>query len=187
MRNAASFEDCNVLFRELYNQLDRLNSKDLNMEKRRVVNASPSKDSYDYVVRKELFDAFENIPESKATAIATKSSYVIVFSNSGAIKVATQASGPYIFKRKSSSLIVSVSAVSPPTSGDARFNLKHNGVNILVNDIILPSTAASLEVVNSTDFISSPITFEIDDTLVLEVVSTSGVSKITVELYVKEI
>ena len=99
MRNVRTFEDCNALFRELFGKLDSLNSDNLDMKKRRVVNASPSKDTYDYVVRKELLDL-----GTKGTSTTVKQRqglYAIVFSNEKNIEVGEYGTSPYIFKRKS--------------------------------------------------------------------------------------
>lgn len=189
MRNVTNFDDCNVLFREVFGELDKLRSQDIDMQKRRVVNASPSQKTYDYVVRKELLDIIGKGGGTESVTQTTTSGglYGIVFTTAGTAKTGVYVSGPYIFKRRSVSVVSCVSAITPPSSGDATFNLAHNGVAILNNDITLPTTAASLEVVSSIDFVSGSITFEVDDTLVLNVTNGGGASKVTVELIVREL
>lgn len=189
MRTVASLADCNVLFREIFAKLDKLGINNYDLQKRRVVNASPSVDLYDYVVRKELLDlAGKGSGTTEATTVTEGSRYYsIVFTTAGTARVATYASGPYIFKRNSVSVIACAAAVTPPTSGTASFNLLHNGVAILNNDITLLTTTASLEVVTSTDFTSSPISFAVDDTLVLQVNASEGVAKVTIQLLVVEV
>ena len=185
MRVARTIEDCNTLFRELYGKLDSLNSQDFNLKKKRVVNASPSKDNYDYVVRKELLDL---VGQGTSQTVRQQSGlYAIVFSNEKNIEVGEYGTSPYIFKRKSIPIIACVSAVTPPTSDSARFNFKHNTADLLTEALVLPSTATVLEVVSSTAFSESVGSFEIDDTLVLNILSAADVAKVTVELLVREV
>lgn len=56
MRDIHTLNDAIVAIRELYNRVESFETKDIDMRKRRAVNASPSVDPYDYVVRKELQD-----------------------------------------------------------------------------------------------------------------------------------
>ena len=187
MRTVRSLEDCNTLFRELFGKLDSLNSEDFNLKKKRVVNASPSKDTYDYVVRKELLDLIKGGTFSTPTAKQQPGLYAIVFSNEKNIEVAEYGTSPYIFKRKSIPVIACVSAVTPPTADSARFNFKHNDKDLLSEALVLPSTATTLEVISSDLFVDGGGTFEIDDTLVLNILSAADVAKVTVQLLVKGI
>lgn len=56
IREVKNFDQINAALRDIHNQLDYLNSHSLDFHGRRIKNASPSKDDYDYVVRKELHD-----------------------------------------------------------------------------------------------------------------------------------
>lgn len=73
MKSIHTLEDATIAIRELYDRLDKLEVKDIDMKKRRVVNASPSVDPYDYVVRKELQD----FQPTTVTQTTSQSSVVI--------------------------------------------------------------------------------------------------------------
>ena len=61
MRLVTSLQDVNAILADIYNQLDALQSKDINLHKRRIRNAAASESDYDYVIRKELYDLFLKI------------------------------------------------------------------------------------------------------------------------------
>lgn len=56
MRSIRTLLDVEAQLKEFEHALDMLRSSDIDMRKRRVVNASPSVDPYDYVVRAELLE-----------------------------------------------------------------------------------------------------------------------------------
>jgi len=58
IRKITSFEDATVAIKQLAARLDTLSSLNIDMRGRRVINASPSQDQDDYVIRREL-KAFE--------------------------------------------------------------------------------------------------------------------------------
>ena len=55
MRQILNFRDVEIELTQLRNELDKSRSRNLNMGQRRIVNAAPSVDEYDYVIRKELW------------------------------------------------------------------------------------------------------------------------------------
>jgi hypothetical protein len=54
MRSVRSFTDAEAVIREINTFLDYLRTKSLDFNGRRIKNASPSEDDYDYTVRKEI-------------------------------------------------------------------------------------------------------------------------------------
>jgi hypothetical protein len=185
MRVAQSFDDVNAILRDVFATLDNLRTRDLDMAKRRVVNASPSQNEYDYVVRKEL-EQFTRGTTVSATPSTATGFYTVVFSNSGTIRTAQYASSPYIMKRRSAVLGVYAVAVEPPSAGTSQFNVWHgSSISVLNTDLAMPSTTAAFEVVGSTDLNVS--TVEIDELLTLEVVAGEGAKKVTVEVLLQEL
>lgn len=182
MRRVNNFNDVNDALREVYDILDGLRTNNLDMKKRRAVNASPSIDKYDYVVRKEL--------EEKVAAITGGTVglkyYTIVFSNDGVLSIGDKASAPFIVQRPGVPILVAVSAVIPPDTDDATFNVKYNEFNILNSDIHLPGGAASHEVFTSEDL--TDVSFTKLGILNINVTSsgTTPSVKTTVEIFVKE-
>jgi polyhydroxyalkanoate synthesis regulator phasin len=61
MRQVKSFTDVNLVLKDIFDKLDELKTRDINLKKRRCRNASPSLDDYDYVVRKELAELYDRI------------------------------------------------------------------------------------------------------------------------------
>lgn len=54
-RNIATIEDANLAIRDLQDQIKALTNPTIfDLHKKRAVNASPSKDANDYVIREEL-------------------------------------------------------------------------------------------------------------------------------------
>ncbi len=56
MRQVNSIREVNEALREIQDFMDAQRTNNIDMKGRRVVQASPSKDDYDYVIRKELYD-----------------------------------------------------------------------------------------------------------------------------------
>jgi len=59
IRSLVTLQDCIRAIKEIDEQLTNTRTRDIDMHKRRIKNASPSQDDYDYVVRKELRDGIE--------------------------------------------------------------------------------------------------------------------------------
>lgn len=182
MRKVENWNQVNDALREIWNTLDSFKTNNLDMRKRRAVNASPSIDKYDYVVRKEL----ENLV-SKGVIDDLSNLYTIVFSNPGTITAGVRASSPFIVQRPGIPILVAVSAVNPPDTDDAIFNVSYgDSTYILTSDIHLPAGATSQQVFTSSALIN--ILFEYLGVLNLWVVSTGQVPaiKVSVEVFVKE-
>jgi len=170
--------------RDILRRLERLETQDMDMRKRRIKNASPSLDDYDYVVRKEL-DQFTKTTSITSTPTTATGFYTVVYTNSGTVRTAQYASSPYIMKRRSKILGVYAVAIEPP-SGTAKFNVWHGAsTSVLNTDLEMPASTAAFEVVGSTDLNVS--TVEIDELLTLQVVDGQSVKKLTVEILFQEL
>jgi len=99
MRALRDLQDVKLVLKELIDWKDRLTSKDWNFTGLRITNASPSKDDYDYVVRKELVSAipsttnpkylysicFQSNGETLAPGTNVSSSYIVGLGREGII------------------------------------------------------------------------------------------------------
>lgn len=65
MRTVKSINDVNTALKEVYDFIDAFKSRNLDLKGKRVANAGPSQDDYDYVIRKELYSLNSNVGEAK--------------------------------------------------------------------------------------------------------------------------
>ena len=190
MRQVRNLEDAQVAIRELYSLFDKLNSKDIDMSKRRVVNASPSKEPYDYVIRKEFIDLKKQVQVTKSVDTVTPGGIVnfsIIFNSYGRVVSAPLASPPYIFQRACIPLRVSLSSSAPSSSAGTFFNFLYKGLYLLNTPIELPTTATALEIFESTDLNPSIVEFSLDEVIVLSVLSSGSPSKVTLQIFVEQV
>ena len=188
MRIIKSLEDAQVAIRELYGLFDKFNSKDIDLSKRRVVNASPSKEPYDYVVRKELTDSIGNTTNNVVSSGSTsvRQVYTLVFCNNGTPKVGNPTAPYYIIKRNSTLTCINIIAETPPSPGNmATFNLYCDGslINsspIQVLDSYSPGTILEFLIFNI-------VSFSVGQVISLEAILVNGISNITIELYLEEV
>ena len=61
IRSVNTLDDARISIRELDSRLNKLETGNQDFHRRRIVNAHPSVDDYDYVVRKELLQPVQNI------------------------------------------------------------------------------------------------------------------------------
>ena len=188
MWNVQSFADVERALKELNNQIEKLNANPIwDMQKKRIVNASPSVESYDYVVRKELDQLRSEIDSESKTSGVFSNHSAIVFSNDGTPAVATLSSPPFIVKQQMQPLLVCISAVQPPTSADATFNVLLNQVQILPSNIVMPVGTGVLDVITTSTFNIPNLNFAVDDTVVIQTIAHGGISKFTIEVFVKKL
>lgn len=187
MRSITNFQEAENAIKELQNQLDLFRSKDIDLSKRRVVNAAPSRDQYDYVVRKELEQfAGEGLPTFDPLR-----NYLIVFSSSTVLYSGTNVSAPFIVKTPGKPRAIIVTALTIPTLTGAVLQPNVNGTNLIASGgqtIEIPSTANSGEIFFTTDLID--IVFNEYDLVNLNVLSAgtgTAAAKVTVEIWMEVI
>ena len=184
MINVSNFTDLNLVLREMRTELDNLRTRNIDLSRRRVVNAAPSVNEYDYVVRKELEQfGVTRVSESNPTSVSRL--YAVVFSNSGTIRTAEYASAPYIVKRRSSVVGVYVTCIEPPTTSPASFQVWVDGSDYLLEESIqIPVSANPFQVYGTTNLAISSL--EDEQTLTLQVL-TGGCKSATLEILLREI
>lgn len=171
----------------LENRLDSLSSKDIDMRKRRVVNASPSNSDYDYVVRKELEQRVQQV-SSGSTVVSTSGKYTVVFALDGRAYTGTQVSPPFIINRPGTPTLVRIACVTPPSEGTAEFMIVKNlTTDILTAGILLPAGGDSEQEYDFSYFIDG-IYFAEGDSLNLDCDSIGtgrAPEKVTIEIVVQ--
>lgn len=172
----------------LENRLDSLSSKDIDMRKRRVVNAAPSNSDYDYVVRKELDNIIQQQGSGGSTVVAAAQKYTIVFALDGRAYVGTQLSPPFIITRPGTPTLVRIACVLPPSEGTAEFMLiKNLTTDILTAGILLPAGGDSEQEYDFSYFVEGTY-FSEGDSLNIECSSIGtgrAPEKVTVEIVVQ--
>ncbi|KKM70652.1 hypothetical protein LCGC14_1438550 [marine sediment metagenome] len=59
-----TFDDVTAEIKRLWDQLDLLRTKNIDLSRRRVINASRSVNLNDYIIREELIEVIDSIPEA---------------------------------------------------------------------------------------------------------------------------
>lgn len=147
MRLVNKIEDVNAALRELYEFYDywRTN-RTIDLNRRRIINAHPSIDLYDYVVRKELIDTFgegvtpRTIVQGRGSSTGTTPTTIpadfeaydkITFGLGigRSVETGNDATPPYIWMNKANGrpTLLAVAANIPPIGDDVEFDLLHNG------------------------------------------------------------
>ena len=188
MRKIDSFKDTSDALREVWDRLDNLSSQNIDMKKRRVVNATPSRDLYDYVVRKELKESENNVQQQVIQAATTGSirKYTVVFSHGGFPAAEEFASPYFIVQKPGAVLVVKTTCLSPPIGVDAIFNVWYNGHLILSPGLHIPADSLAGVIYETTTF--DPVNVQVvkDDLLCLNISQTGKVGKVTVEVWIEE-
>lgn len=172
MRFIKNIEDANHALRELFDFYDNLRNRNYDLHRKRIINAHPSIDDYDYVVRKELIDTIgeaftaRGIPKRKGnqptvitppggpppstttpTVRYDKITFGIGIGRS--VEVGDDVTPPYIWTNSSNGKpkIIAAAANIPPIGDDLEFDILHNGSNFI--SFSLPQGTGSKVVVHS--------------------------------------
>lgn len=145
MRAVRDLEDVKLILKELMDWKDKLSGQNWDFHGLRIKNASPSKDPYDYVVRKELKDSTDTINKTVqgtgggVPIAAVVSYYTIVFCCTGDIAVGSEVSPPYMVPRAGQGIPVEayIAAVVAPVGADIIVQIIVNGINIFHTDFKL--------------------------------------------------
>lgn len=191
MRQVNNIADVNNALRELYEFMDYWKTaKTLDLHKRRIVNAHPSVNSYDYVVRKELVDrvgealvGIDRInqkltkPPSGGTGNvpADFEAYDKITFGIGigrSVEVGNNVTPPFIWMNKSNAkpTLIAVACNIPPNGDDLKFDILHNG-SIFVS-FTFPQGTGPQTVVNAA--IASGPTIHRYDVVTCNVTQTGG-------------
>jgi hypothetical protein len=154
--------DINSVLRELFNFKDAYTTKNIDFSQRRIINAHPSVDDYDYVVRKELHDLVggsvtpRNIKRSGISAAYDKITFGLGIGRS--VAVGTNATPPYIWTNDLNGKpdIICIAANICPTETDLIVDIKQNDTSIFgTTKLILPAGTTVREVVHPTGLFRS--------------------------------
>lgn len=154
MRSIKTFQDVEVVLRQQEDRLNRLVVPGVvDWKKRRIVNASPSIDLYDYVVRKELIEATEPkqiVQQGTSTATTRHATFVI----EGTATVGTNQGQPLTIPSGWGGRPFEMVGIieQPPQGDDLVLDFMMNGISIFLptENMIIP--AGETDVVVQTRF-----------------------------------
>jgi hypothetical protein len=193
-RRVNKIEDVNDALRELYEFMDYMKGKNIDLHRRRIINAHPSVDLYDYVVRKELIDRVGEGLTGRNIVQPTRSSgggtgptttpkdipadfeaYDKITFGIGlgrSVEVGSDVTPPYIWTNKATAkpTIIAVAANIPPVGDDLEFDVLLNGTPFV--SYSLPAGTGSKTVLHAG--ISSGPTIHRYDVISLNVTQTGG-------------
>ena len=187
------FAEANAEIRRLIQFREDFTLRNVNWNQRRIVNAHPSVDLYDYVVRKELVDTFGDFKTPRATrgaAVVAANYDKITFGvGVGAPVVAGDyVTPPYVWSniRQGRPVYGAILANIPPTGTDIRFLVKKNDVSIFSGPYFsFPAgTAARQVVLFSGDLIATVISRgDVVTPHILQIGSLLAGQDITITIY----
>lgn len=217
MRTAKSIDEVNALLKELFDFKDtferrnfsEINSvlsdliqfkniftlKNIDWKKRRIVNASPSVDDYDYVVRKELIDTFgggttpRSILTRGSVAAANYDKATFGIAPGAPALVGDYVTPPYVWSnsRVGRPNIIFICANICPTGADLILDIRKNGSSIFTaGQVILPSGTSNRAVVTYSGVFTTGLSFSREDVLtphVLQIGSTVEGQDINVVIF----
>lgn len=177
MRVVKSFQDVNIVVKQLQDQIDLLLTKNIDLGKRRIVNAAAAVNDNDYVIKSQL-------PTIPAFPKAKTQHYSIVFNppaSEGTTIVPAFIVDP---SRAGYPIACKVSAEGVGTT-DFTGNFQINGTNLLENDIKLP--AGSSGPVSSSEFKQPLVKLVEDMKVTCTITALGGCSLLTMQIYVRVI
>jgi hypothetical protein len=143
--------------------VDSVTTRVLDFHQRRITNAHPSIDDFDYVVRKELRRLQDELTKRLEVGPNTE---IHGFGVSGNVYVATNAFPPLIFERPATLTRIMACFNVAPVGADfhADIRLRSTGLTILSSQIVIPD--GSTAIVEYNTFGKS--TFSKDDILLCD-------------------
>ena len=183
MRVAKTFDDVNIMFKELFQWKDRLSSKNQDFHGLKIQNAGDATEPADYVTLRQL-------PSIPVFANQREQHFSIPFSSSGTVTTG-QLSAPFIVGVDRVGMPTGIAVAVPtvaqaPVSQDLIINVQLNGANILATNLTLPIGKAG-PVFSSILVTPTPI-LSVGAKLTPVVVQGDGVvSFVTIQLYVTRI
>jgi len=201
MRQIRSLEDAQIAIRELYSFYDLLKSKDIDMQRRRVKNASPSKEPYDYVVRKELQpggelfkDISKNITDSGSGSGSTPpqkpDKYSVIFTIDFIIEPNQLGTPAYAIQRDSKLIQASFTAMDYTDLGTITFDAIKNSQHWFFSSAHKTVTKADLVPVPVIFFTEFPnlksnnqLTFKKGDYFYISIFNAFEISFLSFQFY----
>ena len=170
MRQVKTFEDVQIVLRELLDWKTRVSTKDWDFHQLRIKNASPGVDQNDYVTLSQLQNA---VP----AAVPSNKTYTQVFSSSGTVLTGDMIPGFVVgLGRGGIPNQVWIAARVAASSSDLQVNISIDGNLLLLNPITLP-IGQTAKVFSST-FVSPTPKLAIGATVFPEIIQGDGIVSI---------
>lgn len=154
MKSISTLQQAQAAINEILNRLDTLCVKNWDRKQTRIVNAHPSVDDYDYIVRKEL-DArigvgISQTVQTSVTATVTLDKCTFGLGVNSLVTVGTNVCPPYICARPLLAKFTLAAIGTPSSGGPIQVNLRLLGANIFYTPLVIP--AGSTAVVEKSDY-----------------------------------
>jgi hypothetical protein len=133
MKSISTIQEAQQAINELQNRIDLLSTKNWDVKQRRIVNAHPSIDPYDYIVRKELDSRVTQVTAEGVSTIYDKATFGIGI-DVGAI-VGTNVCPSYIASFNLTPVICYYTAGQFPTGSNVIIDVKLNGVSFFSSNL----------------------------------------------------
>jgi hypothetical protein len=197
MRQIRTLEDAQIAIRELYSFYDLLKSKDIDMQRRRVKNASPSEEPYDYVVRKELQpggklfeDISKKVKDSGSGSAQRPDRYSVIFTIDFIVEPNQLGTPAYAIQRDSKLIQASFAAMDYTDLGTITFDAIKNSQHWFFSSAHKTVTKADLvpiPVVFFTEFpsleSSDQLTFKKGDYFYISIFNAFEISFLSFQFY----
>ncbi len=188
------FAEANAEIRRLVQFREDFTLRNVDWHQRRIVNAHPSVDLYDYVVRKELIDTVGEFKAPRAvrgggaTVAANYDKITFGIGVGAPVSAGTYVTPPYVWSnvRQGRPAYAVILANLPPTGADLRFLLKKNDVSIMSGaySVFPAGTVARVVVPFTSDLVST--LFARGDVVTPDVLQTGSIQPgqdITITIY----
>lgn len=156
MKSITTIQEAQQAINELQNRFDTIGAKNWDRRQTRIVNAHPSVDPYDYVVRKELDEKAQTVV---AQGISTSYEKVVfgVGINSN-LQVDTDVCPHYISLYTLTAEICCAKVKEVCSGSDIQVQIYQNGVNALfLTPLVIPIGSLAVQV--KSDFAISSLSF----------------------------
>ena len=156
IRNPSNWAELQQTLKELFGFKDQYTATNLDFHGRRIKNASPSKDDYDYVVRKELIDTFGGGISQPPVVSREGLGYDKITFGIGigaSVEIGTNLTPPFIWSNSRSGKpeIIMISANTPPVGGNLVIDIKSGGTSIFTaGSFTFPAGTAARAIFSST-------------------------------------
>jgi len=150
MKSITSIQEASQAINDLKNIVDTLSVKNWDRKQTRIVNAHPSVELYDYVVRKELLEHIGGVQQNITEAALDKCTFGIGINS--LVLVGSDVCPPYIVARKAGLTASYTLAVigTACTGSDIQVQMTVSGSSIFTTPLVIP--AGSTTVIEKTGY-----------------------------------
>lgn len=181
MRRVSNFDEVNDALRQLFALRDSLLVLNVDWHQRRIINAHPSVDDFDYVVRKELHDLVgggKTAHPVRASSVVAANYDKITFGAGVGIPiiVGSNITPPYVWSnnRTGRPSIIFLCANVSPTGADLILDVKKNGASIFTLGSVHFPAGTGNRVVVSYSGVFTGTSFTRGDVITLDCTQTGS-------------